>query len=402
MAGRGRLRQPAVLLVSLALAASPAYVIRPHLGPLPTTALELLLVPAILLGLYAFWDQIPWRSPFTWPALLLLAAASLGTIFTPDHRAALGLWKAYFVEPMLAGLVIAAMATEERRARWILAGLAVAGLVVALLNIGVDLRALAGHTYDRVTPPVVIYNSANAIPLYLEPLLAFALAFALYAGERRDRIAAAALVAVFAAADLLSNSRLGWITLLAIGATVALFHRHRWRVYAAGAIAAVVAFAASGSVRHRILVEFEPNSPENTLALRGSLWRSTLNMLVHQPVFGGGLAGFKRSVEPYRDPSYHEDLIYPHNLVLNLWSETGLLGLAAFAWLLVQVVRVARRALARGSWPRLVAIGMLGMVVALVVHGIGDVPYFKNDQALAFWGLLGVTLGSAADNQEPR
>ena len=359
-------------------------------------------MPAIVLGLYAFWDQIPWRSPFTWPALLLLAAASLGTIFTPDHRAALGLWQAYFVEPMLAGLVIAAMAREERRARWILAGLAVAGLVVALLNIGVDVRALAGHTYDRVTPPVVIYNSANAIPLYLEPLLAFALAFALYAGERRDRIAATALVVVFAAADLLSNSRLGWITLLAIGATVALFHRRRWRVYAAGAIAAVVAFAASGSVRHRILVEFEPNSPENTLALRGSLWRSTVNMLVHQPVFGGGLAGFKRSIEPYRDPGYHEDLIYPHNLVLNLWSETGLLGLAAFAWLLVQVVRVARRGLARGSWPRLVAIGMLGMLVALVVHGIGDVPYFKNDQALAFWGLLGVTLGAAADNQEPR
>jgi O-antigen ligase len=388
--------------MALALAASPAYVIRPHLGPLPTTALELLLAPAIAVGLYAFWAEIPWRNPFTWPALLLLVAATLGTIFTPDHRAALGLWKAYFVEPMLAGLVIAAMARERRRARLLLAGLALAGLVVALLNIGDDLRALATHTYDRVTPPVVIYNSANAIPLYLEPLLAFALAFALYAEDRRDRVAAAVLVAVFAAGDLLSNSRLGWITLIAICGTVAFFHRHRWRVYAAAAAAALLGFAASGSVRHRILVEFDPNSSENTLALRAALWKSTLNMLAHQPIFGGGLAGFRQSIEPYRDPSYHEDLIYPHNLVLNLWTETGLLGLAAFTWLLVQVARVARRGLGMGPWPRVLAIGMLGMLVAFVVHGIGDVPYFKNDQALAFWALLAIPLGAAADNQESR
>jgi O-antigen ligase len=385
--------------MTLALAASPAYVIRPHLGPLPTTGLELLLVPAILLGLYAFWDEIPWRNPFTWPAVLLLAAATLGTIFTPDHRAALGLWKAYFVEPALAGLVIAAMARRRDRALLVLSGLAVAGALVSVVNIGDDLRALATHTYDRVTPPVLIYNSANAIPLYLEPLLAFGLAFALYADNRRDRVAAAVLVALFVAADLLSNSRLGWITLIAICATVAFFHRFRWRVYAAAAVAAVAAFAASGSVRHRILVEFQPNSPENTLALRAALWKSTLNMLIHQPLFGGGLASFKQSIQPYRDPSYHEDLIYPHNLVLNLWSETGLLGLAAFAWLLVQAAQVARRGLGMGPWPRMLAIGMLGMLAAFVVHGIGDVPYFKNDQALAFWALLAVTLGAAADNQ---
>ncbi len=29
------------------------------------------------------------------------------------------------------------------------------------------------------------------------------------------------------------------------------------------------------------------------------------------------------------------------------------------------------------------------------VHGLADVPYFKNDQALAFWAILGLQLGSA-------
>jgi O-antigen ligase len=385
--------------MAIALAASPAYVIRPHVGPLPTTALELVLGPAILLGLYAFWAELPWRNPFTWPALLLLAAATLDTVFTPDHRAALGLWKAYFVEPILAGLVIAAMARTRSGARLLLAGLGVAGAVVALLNIGLDGSAIASHTYNEVTPPVAIYNTANAVPLYLEPLLAFAIAIALYSEDRRERWIAAGLAALFALAILLSDSRLGWATLGALLLFVALFNRRRWWVYGAAAAFGVLAFAGSGSVRHRILVEFDPHSDKNTVALRASLWRSTLDMLIHRPLFGGGLSGFKQSIEPYRDPNYHEDLIYPHNLLLNLWTETGLLGLAAFIWIAVKLVRVARRGISRGPWRRALSIGMLGMLVAFAVHGIGDVPYFKNDQSLAFWALLAVPLG-AADNQK--
>jgi len=385
--------------MAIALAASPAYVIRPHVGPLPTTALELLLVPAILLGLAAYWADLPWRNPFTWPALLFLAAASLDTVFAPDRRAALGLWKAYFVEPIAAGLVIAAMARARLDARLLLAGLAVAGTVSALSNLGLDAGALAAHNYSNVTPPVAIYNSANATALFLEPLIAFALAIALYAQAPRERYLAGALAALFALADLFSDSRLGWITLGALCLFVAAFHARRWWVYGAAAVGSALAFALSHSVRERILVEFRPEDPRNTLALRASLWRSTLNMLAHRPLFGGGLSGFRQSIEPFRDPSYHEDLIYPHNLVLNLWSETGILGLAAFAGICVQLVRVARPLLRGDPWRRALGVGMLGVLVAFVIHGIGDVPYFKNDQSLAFWALLAIPLGAATDNQ---
>ena len=142
--------------MALALALSPAYVVRPHLGPLPTTVLELVLGPAILVGLLAYWRDLPWRNPFTWPALLLLLAATLDTVFAPDRRAALGLWKAYFVEPVAAGLVIAAMARGRPNAQLLLAGLAVAGTVAAILNLAADGQALANHAYSNVTPPVAV------------------------------------------------------------------------------------------------------------------------------------------------------------------------------------------------------------------------------------------------------
>ena len=69
--------------------------------------------------------------------------------------------------------------------------------------------------------------------------------------------------------------------------------------------------------------------------------------------------------------------------------------LSNHAWLVVQAIRQARRGLALGGpWPRAMAVGLLGLVVAFVVHGLVDAPYFKNDQALAFWALLGIQLAS--------
>src|ERR1700716_112666 len=69
---RESVRRVAVGLMALALACSPAYVLRPHIGPVPTTVLELLLLVAIPVGLYAYWRELPWASPYLLPGLLLL------------------------------------------------------------------------------------------------------------------------------------------------------------------------------------------------------------------------------------------------------------------------------------------------------------------------------------------
>lgn len=391
-----RLQPVGTVLMAVALALSPAYVVRPHVGPVPTTVLEIALVVAVLTGLYTFWNELPWRNAYTLPVLVLMAAATIDTVVSPDHRAAAGIWKAYFVEPAAAGLVIAAIAAQRDRARLLLAGLGVAGTVVALVNIAVAGNALlVTHRFNVVTPPVAIYDTANAVALYLEPLVAFALAIVFLSQQRLDRTLATAFAVVAALAIFLSYSRGGWVTLAALVIFTGLFTR--WRGWLAAAVVALGAalFAGSHRVRQRVLVEFDLHSKNNTIGTRVPLWKSALAMLRHHPIFGGGLSGFKQSVQPYRDPAYHENLIYPHNLVLNFWTETGLLGLAAFIWLLVQMVRVAVRGLRLSQpWPRAMAVGLMGVVVAFLLHGMVDVPYFKNDLALAYWALLGIQLGS--------
>ncbi|MFZ0216987.1 MAG: O-antigen ligase family protein [Candidatus Dormiibacterota bacterium] len=385
----------ATALMGIALAASPAYVLRPKIGPIPTTALEVVLVIALVAGFAVYWREVPWRNPYLLPGALLLIAATIGVVVTPNRLHALGTWRAYFVEPAAAGLLCGAIAARRGHARILVLGLGVAGSIVAIANIVNTLHAIVAHGFNWVTPPVTLYQTANAIPLYLEPLLAFSLAIVRFSDDRWERLGGAIFSVVGALAIVLSFSRAGWVTLVVLVIFVAASTRLRWWLIGVVVVVGGGAFALSKRVRDRVLVEFHPG-PLNTIGSRISLWESTLTMLRHKPLFGAGLDGFQQTVAQYKVASYGEDLIYPHNLFLDFWTETGLLGLAAIVSLGVQIVRGAIRGLRAVDrpWTRAMSLGLLGLAVVFVVHGMVDVPYFKNDQALAFWALLGIQLGS--------
>jgi O-antigen ligase len=395
-AASSRLQFVATWLMALALAMSPAYIVHLRKG---FTLLEAVLLVAILVGLIAFWRDLPWRNSYTIPGAVLLLAALINVVMSPDRLAAADTWKAYFLEPAAAGLVIAAIARRRDRARILLLGLGVAGMIVSGANLVGDTNQWLIHGIRDhrliVTPPVVIYDTANAIPLYLEPLDAFALAIFFLSEDRLERWLAGIFVVVSGLAILESLSRAGIPTFLVLVVLIAFFTRYRWLVTAGVAVICGLLFAGSGTIRHRVMVEFNLSSKDNTVDTRRRVWASALNMLRHHPIFGGGLDGFKQSLQPYITDGYNENLIYPHNLFLNFWSETGILGLAAFVWMMVQMLRTAIRGLRlEQSWPRIVAVGVIGVLVAFLIHGMVDVPYFKNDQALAYWALLGVQVGS--------
>jgi O-antigen ligase len=197
------------------------------------------------------------------------------------------------------------------------------------------------------------------------------------------------------AATALSLSRAGYLVLAVIALILAILNPYRRYL-----LPAVVVLGAAASlvpaIASRLAHEFNPSDPNNTLVSREHLWQATLRMLQDHPIFGTGLYGFRRSIQPYRGGVYQENLIYPHNIVLNAWTETGLLGLAAFLWLLVQTFLVSWRGWTSGpvAW-RAIQLGIFLAMVAIVVHGLVDVPYFKNDLALEFWTLLGLAWAGA-------
>ena len=381
-------------LAVLTCALAPAYVIRWHLGPLPTTVLEdaiLLTIAAFAVEAYRARQRLEWRSPFTIPAAVFLVAGAISVVVSPEQVKGLGLYRAYLVEPIAFYFVLGHVLSSSVRAKLVLAGLAAGGAVAGLANAFVIVQAIRHHTLVlALPPPVVIYNTPNAVALYLVPLIGIAASLFLYDRERWVRPASAAFLVIALGATALSLSRGGYLALAVIALILAVINRYRWYLLP-GVVVVGAALSRVPPIASRLAHEFDLHDPNNTFVSRVDLWQATLHMLRDHPIFGGGLFGFAKTIQAYRGGVYEENLIYPHNIVLNMWTETGLLGLVSFVWLLVQTFRVSWRGWTSGpqAW-RAIQLGIVLAMVAVIVHGLVDVPYFKNDLALEFWTFLGL------------
>ena len=377
-------------------ALAPAYVVRWHYGFYPTTLLETGIGLTVLAFVVEAWksrSRLIIRTPYLIPAVLFIVAGAISVVDAPGRTAALGLFRAYILEPIAFAFVLVNIVTSAKRALLVFAGLGVAGVWVSIPNIVVVLQAIATHTYNVTqTPPVVIYTTANALALFIGPLLAVAATLALYSTDRVVRWSSLVFAAVALAAMLLSFSRGGYLAMAAVAVGLALSHPRRVQLLIGEAVAGVLLLLLP-PIRHRILLEFQ-NVEGTTFfgrAGRIELWKATLRMLREHVVQGAGLSGFATRIAPFWNANHPERFIDPHNIVLNFWVETGLLGLFAFAWIMVVVFRASWRGWFHGSpeW-RVIELAVLLALVAIAVHGLVDVPYFKNDLSLEFWVLIGV------------
>ena len=118
-------------------------------------------------------------------------------------------------------------------------------------------------------------------------------------------------------------------------------------------------------------------------------------MLLDHPAFGAGLNAYPQTLAPYHDNTLYEIFQYPHNLFLNIWTELGLLGLIAFFWLAWLIIRTAVHGRLK-SRPYVLA--LFAALLAMTIHGLVDVPYFKNDLSVLTWILI---VGLILQTQKP-
>jgi len=377
--------------------------VRWHYGFYPTTLLEHAIGLTVLAFIVETWRaraRVSWRSPFTIPVLLFLLAGAISVVAAPNRTMGLGLYRAYIIEPIAFAFVLVHCATTTKRALLVLAGFGVAAVVVGVANAVVVLEALRAHTYDVIqTPPVVIYTTANALALFLGPLIAVAASLLMYSSDRLVRLVSGGFLVIAVSSMLLSFSRGGYLAVAAVAIGLALSHPRRvWLL--AGTLTVGVLVGLIPPVFHRISLEFQNTNGTTFFGRAGrlELWSATLQMLRQHPLFGAGISGFAERIGPFWNANHPERFIDPHNIVLNFWVETGVLGLIAFAWILVVAFQVTWRGWnhADASW-RPIELGVLLALVAFLIHGLVDVPYFKNDLSLEFWALVGLAWTGAID-----
>ena len=232
------------------------------------------------------------------------------------------------------------------------------------------------------------------------------LLFALRSRPRSPERAGALIVAAACiAAGTLTLNRMFWLAASAEVTIFALFSMRYWdsRYRAVSMLAVGVVVAALA-----VFQVFEASESRIALAAPGlgvweflsgdprtGLWRFATSLIAQHPWVGTGLGKWALSdvfYEHFRDPL----LMHAHNTFLNRALETGLVGLAAFVFLLVSVV-IAFLRVARSGDPGTAAIGAAGLalVAGVLVKNLAD-DFFVRQNALLFWALVGAGLGAAA------
>jgi O-antigen ligase len=89
----------------------------------------------------------------------------------------------------------------------------------------------------------------------------------------------------------------------------------------------------------------------------------------------------------------NEPILHPHNAYIDLFAGTGLLGLAAFLWLLWDCVYKVWRAISQEQdhVRRMIPISILAALVAFILIGFSDVPFYHHETRIYFFTLLALT-----------
>lgn len=400
------------LAVACVLALLPTYLVRFTVAGVPMTLLEgmLLIGAGIILLRWRLADAGTFHaSPFAEPlvplAIAWVAIGFLAALWSPAEWRAWGSWKAYFLEPVVWWFALRALRDRLDIERHVLWPLAVGAA-------GISLYAIVQHWTGFGIPPTwadvarrrvtSVFGYPNAVGLYLGPIVPLLVGLA-YASRRavwlRMLAGGIALLAVAAIIFARSTGALiaVFVALGSMGAfwwwarTPAVPGRRAWLVV--GAFLAASALCTLWLPYQRNL-ERIAHPVARKLAfgawsgsVRLAQYRETWAFLRDHPVRGAGLSGYPTAIAPYHRDAKVEIFLDPHHLLLAFAVEVGVVGAVLF---LVMMVRVLRLLFPHRA--SVVQISVAAAFVTMLVHGLVDVPYLKNDLSVLWWTLAAIAV----------
>lgn len=392
------------LAISLFVILLPVYLIRTSFGFFPTTLLEFAFIGILSVWLikYASKDWpilvnfIQQNKAISIGAILLIIGAFIASLGNPYLLRALGIWRAYFVEPIILFFII--IASKQR--------LGYQKIFIALLysTLSISLLTIIQKTTNLLLPPslwnaelfgrpTAFFTSPNAIGLFMVPI--FVSTLFLYTKPNLKNIHYYLIGLLSLIAILLSYSQGAWIALSG-GIVIFLFLINYKKLVIGLMTCSLIAILISGELQQAIL--FQDKAGQNRL----DLWRYSVEYLTANPkhfILGAGLRRFYNEVQkPNYNPKEVEPLVYPHNIVLNFWLETGLLGLVA---MIIIFFNLFYRSIINFSNNQYLKASIIAGLSALIIHGLVDVPYFKNDLSMMFWLLAGAIILSLEKSKIP-
>lgn len=322
----------------------------------------------------------------------------------------LGIWKGWFIAPALMFfMIITTFKTKEDLKLLTDIFVYSAGIyaILACFEYFTDLLPGPARTYDNrlVWPyydPLTLEGSSGNYPaLFLGPALI--LAFQKILKYIRSHLSSPFnpwTISIFtsmifmAFAIFLTKSFAAWLAII-ITITLSIFlqiqSRKKWIIPIIGALViGIVGLSQIGTEKFQYALKAEGDS---STAERIRIYTVSLGIIQADPVFGAGMGQFQRQFELQAPEILGKEItrkeinhaLHSHNLFLMMYTSLGILGFLTFLYFLYVLLT---------KNPYHLALTLTMPLVYILIHGLFDVPYFKNDLAYEFWFLASlITIG---------
>lgn len=419
------------------VAGTPLYLLRFKIIGIPMTTLEAMILIAFFVWIFIkdgaklktlFKKAGRTAYPYKWEVLGVLVVSWIAIITAGATTEAFGVWKAYFFEPLLLFILIINLFSNPAGRQKIILSLGISALIISLFAI---YQKITGQFIDNpfwaaaeTRRVVSFFGYPNAVGLFLAPMTMLFISQLFSKISKPEKLFFGLTIITSILAIFFAKSEGALIGLMAGIFIFAIFFNRTTRIIAI-VLSHIVFLTIFNVPQLKQFVIQKVTLNDLSGQIRQQQWIETKKMFAAGHVFqGAGLSAYQKAVAPYHqegiflkndDPNWLEKIrnseeyrkqmwqptevyMYPHNIFLNFWSELGILGALLFCWIIAKFLwQSSRLFLTEKTNPeRFIALGLLTSMIVLVVHGLVDVPYFKNDLSALFWisiaALGGLTL----------
>lgn len=143
----------------------------------------------------------------------------------------------------------------------------------------------------------------------------------------------------------------------------------------------LVLLAAIGTIFiARTQIHKEHLQPLFSTIMRLNYWEGTLAVIKSHPLTGTGLGNFNLAYSRYS-----------HNSYLQLWAETGILGIISFIWLVIIILKRGLKNL-RESPDKARSAALICCAFVFLIHNLIDFTFFLPEVSLIWWVILGALI----------
>ena len=395
----------------------PLYLVRFEIFNIPTTLLEIMIYALFVLWLVGGFNFENFKRTVKENRLLFVAifliflGASLATLHSWDLRLSAGIWKAWFVDPLLFFLVFISVIKSPKDLKNGFYSLILSGFFVSLV-------ALVYLFFGKLDPEGRLqgfYNSPNYLAMYLAPITVVVLGFFAQIIYTKTRVGAPAsrrapsrprpdhalgLRRVFLVNNLrpiflILNSSLlililfstrsfgAWIGILgAIGLGLIIWF---WSIKKKKT-AVISAFLLLVLCIAIYFVKFNTIAGKLSIGTRMEIWQRAINAVQIYPVIGIGPGTFK----DFFPDNASWQIPQPHNLYLAFLLQTGVVGFIGLFLLLFWFFKTG----IKNQKSEIINIITISVMAYILIHGLVDTTYWKNDLAIVFWMVIAAMLAS--------